>query len=214
MGMESGRGPGGCNLLSVANTQQMCGAEDWERRGGSQVMGWGCCREGTQTVGALSRPAGSLSAVTSPPALRPDRFISTTAHTRWHTPASKTFYWHYSHYTPVSLSLAYFFPWGGGKNKMLQHSRSFLLACKSLPLSASSYKNYIYSACLLSLVCISGHNDSFESKSVFINASDLQILVLCFQKWRVFSKTARLGCSQNYNSWNRFQIRRQTNKSV
>lgn len=39
--------------------------------------GW---REGTQTVGALSRPAGSLSAVTSPPALSPDRFIRTVAH--------------------------------------------------------------------------------------------------------------------------------------
>lgn len=82
MGMESGRGPGGCNLLSVANTQQMCGAEDRERRGESNDGVWGCCREGTQTVGALSRPAGSLSAVTSPPALRPDRFISTNAHTQ------------------------------------------------------------------------------------------------------------------------------------
>lgn len=83
MGMESGRGPGGCNLLSVANTQQMCGAEGGgESRGESTDGVWGCCREGTQTVGALSRPAGSLSAVTSPPALKPDRFISTNAHTR------------------------------------------------------------------------------------------------------------------------------------
>lgn len=90
MGMESGRGPGGCNLLSVANTQQMCGAEDWERRGEANDGVWRCCREGTPTVGALSRPAGSLSAVTSPPALRPDRFISTNAHTQSHTSASKT----------------------------------------------------------------------------------------------------------------------------
>lgn len=37
-------------------------------------------REGTQTVGALSMPAGSLSAVTSPPALSPDRFIRTITH--------------------------------------------------------------------------------------------------------------------------------------
>lgn len=50
-------------------------------RGESNDGVWGCCREGTQTVGALSRPAGSLSADTSPPAPRPDRFISTTAHT-------------------------------------------------------------------------------------------------------------------------------------
>ena len=34
-GMESLRGPGGCNLLSVVNTQQMCGAEDRERRRGA-----------------------------------------------------------------------------------------------------------------------------------------------------------------------------------
>lgn len=45
MGMESGRGPGGCNLLSVANTQQMCGAEDWERRGESSD-GVGVLQEG------------------------------------------------------------------------------------------------------------------------------------------------------------------------
>ena len=48
---------------------------------------WGGCREGTLTVGALSRPAGSLSAVTSPPALSPDRFIRAITHTHTHTHA-------------------------------------------------------------------------------------------------------------------------------
>lgn len=41
MGMESGRGPGGCNLLSVANTQQMCGAEEGGRGRGNQLIGCG-----------------------------------------------------------------------------------------------------------------------------------------------------------------------------
>lgn len=45
---------------------------------GARGGGW---REGMQTVGALSRHAGSLSAVTSPPALSPDRFIRTITHT-------------------------------------------------------------------------------------------------------------------------------------
>lgn len=39
MRMELLRGPGCCNLLSMANTQQMCGAEDWERRRGAGLIG-------------------------------------------------------------------------------------------------------------------------------------------------------------------------------
>lgn len=39
MGMESLRGPGCCNLLSVANTQQMCGAKHWETGMGAGLLG-------------------------------------------------------------------------------------------------------------------------------------------------------------------------------
>lgn len=59
------------------------GAVDCERRRGAEWLGGqegGGFREGMQTVGALSMPAGSLSAVTSPPALSPDRFIRTIPH--------------------------------------------------------------------------------------------------------------------------------------
>lgn len=52
-------------------------------RVGSQAAGgWGAH---TPTAGALSRPAGSLSAATSPPALSPDRFIRTAVHAQTHT---------------------------------------------------------------------------------------------------------------------------------
>lgn len=59
------------------------GAVDCERRRGAEWLGGqegGGFREGMQTVGALSMPAGSLSAVTSPLALSPDRFIRTIPH--------------------------------------------------------------------------------------------------------------------------------------
>lgn len=47
---------------------------------------WEGCMEGMRAVGSLSMHAGSLSAVTPPPALSPDRFIRTITHTYTHIP--------------------------------------------------------------------------------------------------------------------------------
>lgn len=62
-------------LIHSKCVEPRTGKREWEL---GYWEGWS---EGMQTVGSLSMHAGSLSAVTSPPALSPDRFIRTITHT-------------------------------------------------------------------------------------------------------------------------------------